>query len=267
MREKGRRIMVERVIEVTGGFLKLFSDRPQGALLLKVLGSLPEDGAIRAIAEVLTREPLAGEAQQHLLAFGSTAVLSLMGILDITEDREKRIHILDILAQIGRGSTDLIAKRLDDDRWYVRRNVCLILARMGDQTTMSYLLPELKDRDPRVRFEAVRGISALGKGLAEEILIDALADKDRRVKEEVVKSLGRFGGKKAVLALSLLLSRRSLFLRSEQEGIRLAAARAMGEIRGADAEDALRRLIQSERNPEIKQAAEQSLAKLEERVG
>jgi len=160
-------------------------------LLLKTLGNIPEDEALRAIAYILIRETLSGEAQKILLASGRRAVLPLMGILDISEDRVMRMRLLDVLTQIGKEATDLIAKRLEDDRWYVRRNVCLLLARVGDQATMSVLLPCLKDRDPRVRIEAVKGISDLGKQDAEEALIDAMSDKDYQVKEEVVRNLGQ----------------------------------------------------------------------------
>jgi HEAT repeat protein len=261
MLEKGRRTMVERIVEVLGDFLRLFSDRPQGALLLKTLGNIPEDEALRAIAYILIREPLSGEAQKILLASGRRAVLPLMGILDISEDRVMRMRLLDVLTQIGKEATDLIAKRMEDDRWYVRRNVCLLLARVGDQATMSVLLPCLKDRDPRVRIEAVKGISDLGKQDAEEALIDAMSDKDYQVKEEVVRNLGRVGEKKAMLALTMMLDRRSLFGGGERDEVRLAATKALGEVKDPSAEGTLRRLLK-DRNPNIQDAAKESLKKI-----
>lgn len=261
MLERGRRTMVERIVEVMGDFLRLFSDRPQGALLLKSLANFPEDEAIRAIAFVLIREPLAGEAQKVLLACGRRAVLPLMGILDISEDRIMRMRILDILTQIGHDATDLIVKRLEDDRWYVRRNACLILARVGEHAMMSMLLPCLKDRDTRVRIEAIRGVSILGKADAEEALIDVMSDKDHQVKEEVVENLGKVGGKKAMLALTMMLDRRSLFGGGERDEVRLAAARALGKIKDAGSEGTLRRLLK-DRNTELRSAAKESLAKI-----
>ena len=261
MLEKGRRTMVERIVEALGDFLRLFSDRPQGAVLLKTLGNIPEDEALRAIAYILIRETLSGEAQKILLSSGRRAVLPLMGILDISEDRVMRMRLLDVLTQIGKEATDLIAKRLEDDRWYVRRNVCLLLARVGDQATMSVLLPCLKDRDPRVRIEAVKGISDLGKQDAEEALIDAMSDKDYQVKEEVVRNLGRVGEKKAMLALTMMLDRRSLFGGGERDEVRLAATRALGEVKDPGAEGTLRRLLK-DRNPNIQDAAKESLKKI-----
>ena len=261
MLEKGRRTMVERIVEALGDFLRLFSDRPQGAVLLKTLGNIPEDEALRAIAYILIRETLSGEAQKILLASGRRAVLPLMGILDISEDRVMRMRLLDVLTQIGKEATDLIAKRLEDDRWYVRRNVCLLLARVGDQATMSMLLPCLKDRDPRVRIEAVKGISDLGKQDAEEALIDAMSDKDYQVKEEVVRNLGRVGEKKAMLALTMMLDRRSLFGGGERDEVRLAATKALGEVKDPGAEGTLRRLVK-DRNPNIQDAAKESLKKI-----
>ena len=261
MLEKGRRTMVERIVEALGDFLRLFSDRPQGAVLLKTLGNIPEDEALRAIAYILIREPLSGEAHKILLASGRRAVLPLMGILDISEDRVMRMRLLDVLTQIGKEATDLIAKRLEDDRWYVRRNACLLLARVGDKATMSVLLPCLKDRDPRVRIEAVKGISDLGKQDAEEALIDAMSDKGYQVKEEVIRNLGRVGEMKAMLALTMMLDRRSLFGGGERDEVRLVATRALGEVKDPGAEGTLRRLLK-DRNPNIQDAAKESLKKI-----
>jgi HEAT repeat protein len=253
--------MVERIVQVLGDFLKLFCDRPQGAVILKTLGAIPEDESIRAIAYLLIREPLATEAGKILLAAGRRAILPLMGILDISEDRQMRMRILDLLTEIGGEATDLIAKRLEDDRWYVRRNAVLLLSRVGDAATMSTLLSYLRDRDVRVRLEAVRGVTALGKEDAEEALMDVLGDKDFRFKQEVVQSLGKIGGKKAMLALTMMLDRRSLFGGGERDEVRLAAVRALGEIKDPGAEATLRRLLK-DRNADIQKAAEESLEKM-----
>lgn len=261
MLERGRRTLVERVVKVLGDFLKLFSERPQGRLLLNVLGNIPEDEAIRAIGYVLIREPLAQEAQKILVASGKRSILPLMGILDISEDRVMRMRLVEVLSQVGKGATDVIGKRLEDNRWYVRRNVCLILARVGDRETMGMLLPCLKDRDVRVRIEAVKGIASLGKADSEEALIETLGDKDYHVKEEVIKNLGEIGGKNAMLALTMMLDRRSLFGGGERDEVRLAAARALGMIGDKSAEGTLRRLLR-DRSPVLQEAAKESLKKL-----
>jgi len=261
MLERGRRTLVERIVKVLGDFLKLFSERPQGRLLLELLGHIPEDEAIRAIGYILIREHLAQEAQKILVASGQRSILPLMGILDISEDRIMRMRLVEVLSQVGKGATDVIGKRLEDNRWYVRRNVCLILARVGDRETMSMLLPCLKDRDVRVRIEALKGIASLGKADSEEALIETLGDKDHHVKEEVIKSLGEIGGKNAMLALTMMLDRRSLFGGGERDEVRLAAARALGTIGDKSAEGTLRRLLR-DRSSVLQEAAKESLKKL-----
>jgi HEAT repeat protein len=64
-----------------------------------------------------------------------------------------------------------------------------------------------------------------------------------------------------MLALTMMLDRRSLFGGGERDEVRLAATRALGEIKDPGAEGTLRRLLK-DRNPNIQDAARDSLKKI-----
>ena len=103
----------------------------------------------------------------------------LLDALEASPSRAIRRKLLDLLIQLGPEAATVITARLPDERWYVVRNMLMLLADIGDSNVelgMAYA----RHSDPRVRREALRIL--LGTPAARERAICAgLDDSDERV--------------------------------------------------------------------------------------
>lgn len=100
----------------------------------------------------------------------------------------------EILIQRGKSVFSMILSRLEGrEDWYFTRNALMILGETGDKS------PELEDvfkkyinhEEPRVRVEAVGGISNIPGKDIEAMLLKALNDDDAAVRRKAVFGLGK----------------------------------------------------------------------------
>lgn len=94
----------------------------------------------------------------------------------------------------------------------------------GEPSGFSWLRPALGDRDPEVRWEAARSAGLIKAREGVPLLIQALKDPVPRVAMEAARALGALGDSRAIAPLER-------FSESEEEGLREAAAAALGQIR------------------------------------
>jgi hypothetical protein len=103
----------------------------------------------------------------------------LLDALEASPSRAIRRKLLDLIIQLGPEAATVIAARLPDERWYVVRNMLMLLADLGDpnlELGMAYA----RHSDPRVRREALRIL--LGTpGARERAICAGLDDSDERV--------------------------------------------------------------------------------------
>ncbi|MFW6193253.1 MAG: hypothetical protein ACOC83_07180, partial [Gemmatimonadota bacterium] len=96
---------------------------------------------------------------------------------------ESRVYwrkVFNLLLEIGEPVIELVPRRLDDDRWYVRRNMLALLRELPGRPESFSALPLLDDEDARVRAEAL----SLALEDAEErdpALVAGLRDGDTRM--------------------------------------------------------------------------------------
>ncbi len=81
---------------------------------------------------------------------------ALLDALSELDDREERRRVLDRLVGMARPPVDGILRRLEDERWFVRRNMLTLLRELPETPDAFSALPHLEDPDERVREEAFR---------------------------------------------------------------------------------------------------------------
>ncbi len=72
-------------------------------------------------------------------------------------------------------------ERLADERWFVLRNLAMILGEVGDQSMVEHLSSVYDHRDARVRREAIASTIRLGGPQAAPLLVRALGEEDPEV--------------------------------------------------------------------------------------
>lgn len=131
-----------------------------------------------ALVERLVQRGGSGiDAVSRLVGWGGGEVAEpLLDALSELDSREARRSVLDMLVEHGPSLGPGIRQRLEDERWYVRRNMLSLLEQMPDAPEGFSALPYLEDPDPRVRREAL--LLALDRPERDEAVNVALDTED-----------------------------------------------------------------------------------------
>lgn len=219
-----------------------------GAELGSLLDLLERAPAENRVAEEIWRE-VATPEQVRILLEGDPFDFSLIdrlltrlerGAADVmldalaeSQSRATRRALMDRLAALGGEIAPLVVARLDDDRWYVRRNLLALLDRLGRWPDTFSPVPHWEHPDPRVRREALKLLLKM-PAERDRALTAALAETDERILPIALAAAQR-GCPPA--AVPLVLSRlRDAGLALE---LRAAAVRALRSVKAAEALDAL----------------------------
>ncbi len=157
--------------------LDVLEEHADSTVALAVRSELGDANKLR---EILLDEPLDVPLFDAVLPFlGKDAIAPMLETLIASESAQTRRHILDRLTLYGAAAAQAVMIHLDDDRWYVQRNMLTVLAALGH-------IPEefepdrfLQHGDARVRREAVRLLLRTSNTRIKAIC-SALADDDER---------------------------------------------------------------------------------------
>ncbi len=183
----------------------------------------------------------------------------VIGMLAGEQDRLRRRVLVEVAGDVARQDPAPFLSALDDERWFVTRNLAAVLRSSGRPEAVEALRRLVDHGDHRVRVEALRGLAslapkgavdALGAALqdehgtvrrtaigllavnespaAEQHLIDALGSSMRTEEhEEVVRHLADRGGEDARRALEELAGKRFV-LSARKRALRTVARQALG---------------------------------------
>lgn len=134
-----------------------------------------------AIVAIASREPLDETSLDYLMPWLSLdAYGTLLDILASSRSRVTRRKLIERLAATSLDVVPLVVARLEDDRWFVQRNMLLLLGRMGRVPDGFPLSRWTAHDDARLRSEALRLQMSL-PGQREHAMRAAFSDADPRV--------------------------------------------------------------------------------------
>jgi hypothetical protein len=161
-------------------------------------------------------------------ALDPVAVRHLLDALADAEDRKQRLRLLDLLTRLGPAVVGPAEAGLDDPRWYVVRNMLLLLRRVGDARSLQAVRACTGHPDLRVRLEAIHCLFAFERTAPEQLLGRAIHDPDVRQAAAAVDLAGQYRIAGAVGPLVACLAARDPF--GKRRPVRLAAIRALAAI-------------------------------------
>lgn len=100
-----------------------------------------------------------------------------------------RLHLLRMLGRIGPAAIELAQERLKDDRWFVVRNACKLLAELKDPFLIEHVGPLLSHTDERVQKAAVLAINETRSPERAVVFAEALSFLAPHVLEDVMTEL------------------------------------------------------------------------------
>ena len=201
-----------------------------------------------------------------------------------------RKAICRVLVELGRDQVDLVARGLDDERWFVVRNIVQVLGEIESPKILNYLKKTIRHSDYRVRKETLNAAAQITSNESVDFMILALSDpdekiqlsslqylmdnkcsrafkaiehiiKDKKFKDRTPEQVRKFiegyaylGQDKALPYLKPVINKISLFSSTKDEKMKLFAIGALGLINTPDANKLLNKLVQA-KNKKIAQTA------------
>lgn len=224
------------------------------------------------------------------------AIDPLLYSLGELNEYKARRAVCSVLAELGKEQIDILARGLDDERWYVIRNVIMILGEIGHPKTINYLKKTIRHPDFRVRKETLKAAVRLNMNEGDDFMILSLSDPDIKIQlfslDSLIKTNSRRGikaiehiikdkkfkdrtpeqikkfletyailGQDSALAFLMLLTKKKLFFSTgREERLRLLAIDSIGNIKTSEAKNTLMKITKS-KNKKSASAALRALNK------
>ena len=145
---------------------------------------------------------------------------------------------------------------IDPDASMVREDTAEILGEMNDPSAVPFLIQILSSTEAGIRAKAVESLGMLKDRRAIQPLLKLLNDSFETVREYTVNALVRLEAKEASSKLITVL-------RDDDDlYVRIAAAKALGELKISDAIAILKEIVGKETNSDLVEEAQNALAKI-----
>jgi len=164
---------------------------------------MPPNAIERVIEIAIERrnDPAWVKTAQRLWTYGGPmSVESLLDRLERENDAKIRLFLIRQLGSMPHG-IELVRQRLEDDRWYVVRNACIVLNEMKDPELLDTLGPLLRHSHDRVQEAVFQAIVRSRKPERATILADSLSSLRGRLLEQALDELLFLKDAKTVPAL------------------------------------------------------------------
>jgi hypothetical protein len=168
------------------------------------------------------------QVQTLVLALGASASRGLLEALAAEPERARRLRLIELAASLGPAIVPETRRLLADPRWYVVRNMVLLLRRVQDHSAVDEIRRCADHPDLRVRLEAIRALFAFDSKVPRDLLARTIHHPDPRLAEAAVLLTGQHGITEATDLLVDILRRWDLLGR--RRSIRLKALRALADL-------------------------------------
>ena len=157
------------------------------------LGRLLPGAAIDRIIELFLlqrADPVWARSSATLLRFAAPASIeSVFNHLIDERDARNRLGLIRLIGQLGAASIEVAYKYLKDERWYVVRNICGVLAELKDPDLADHIVPALENSDPRVQQAALKALVRSRTVRAAPVLAGSLLKLAPNILDEALDEL------------------------------------------------------------------------------
>jgi len=149
----------------------------------------------RDVIEFLLQEYLASpplRAHEIVLIFQQLGKISFPFILRElmeNEDKSERKKLIQLSSKMGKPILDYLYRLLEDKRWYILRNVLLIIGEIEDPESLPFIEDFLYNPDLRVSREAIRAYTRISQSKGIEKLREIYRKSPKEKKKIIINSL------------------------------------------------------------------------------
>jgi len=164
-------------------------------------------------------------------SLGAAASKNFLIALAEEENRSRRRKLFDLLTSLGPLVVPGARKLLTDDRWYVVRNMILLLRSVQDRTSVGDIRHCAYHPDLRVRLEAIKSLLVFDPEVPTGLLHKAIHDPDPKMAEAAVVLVGNYGIKEGKEPLLKILKKWDPW--GTHRSLRIKSLRALSELADA----------------------------------
>ena len=237
--------------------------------------------------------------RDYLNRLESVSLGTVTSMLGDLQHHHARKMVYSLLGERGGEAMDLVGNYVYDKRWFVVRNVALVLGRVNRPRAVTFLKKASVHPDTRVRLEAIRSLGELRCPEADELLLKFIDDPDpnlqihafkalayvqapkvfealekrihnaklwnfeARVLKELLCAYARSGGARSLPFLLSVINKKRLIGRARWEKVKVYAVYALGEVGSSSILDILRK-ISGGSDSALRTAARQVLERFEQ---
>jgi hypothetical protein len=225
----------DRALGIVRGVRALAEDEDltpeQRAGRAHLVGSLVDALSLSSLlASAGTPDNLTLSQIQSLIGeLGPASARGVLAALTAETDRTRRFQLFDLAASLGLAIVPEAKRLLSDSRWFVVRNMIVLLRRVGDRTSLGEVQRCAEDPDPRVGLEAIIKLLAFESDVSRELLARAIHHPDPKFAEAAIALTGQHGIVQAIDPLVEILRRWDPF--GAKRSLRLKALRALKALK------------------------------------
>ncbi|QWV93008.1 HEAT repeat domain-containing protein [Geomonas oryzisoli] len=236
------------------------------------------------------------QLKELLLILGIPSLAAICELLGRVEKLKVRKLIVEVLVELGGENPAVFEPFLSDPRWYLVRNVVLILSLIGTPAALKMILGLISHREPRIRREVLGFLERTADAKAKTYLLKYLRDDSSALrvkalqvltrerlpfalkpivalagaedfqerpfeeKKEIFLALGELGQESVLPMLREQLMKRYWFQKgNEKESVQLAAL-GLGRIRSSSALQLLKEARDQKKGGELRSILDQAIA-------
>ena len=197
-------------------------------------------------------------AKRLLAILAPRHIDALIDMMASEEDRARRRTLLDVLGRESARDPRPVIERLTDERWFVVRNLVIVLGRSANPECVPAVRELMKHADHRVRVETLRSLSGLDGG-SVEYLEAALGDSHESVRQAAIAMLGVRGSAESDSLLIQALWSANLDTAEKERVVRVLGERPSSDARHALDALAKKKFTLSAKTRQLRSAARDAL--------
>jgi HEAT repeat protein len=168
--------------------------------------------------------------------YGEAIIPFLMDSLVNEDSQTFRSLLMSLLRQFGDKIVPEALNRLDDTRWFVKRNMFYLLNQCKSKEIIPHVKPYCRHENPKVSFEAIKCLLNLKDSYGLEVIKEYLLSEIKEEVEQAIALLGAFKVKGAVPDLIHMLRKKGKSKADLSQKILIIQALGnIGDLRSLDA--------------------------------
>lgn len=229
---------LDAALEMAQMMRKIGAEHPNGVLRIAVQDTMSRfitaDSIHDLIEKIQSLPPEKASSVQKLSdLLGGSMRRNLLVALAEENNRSRRRRLFDFVASLGKGIVPDVIPFLSDSRWYVVRNMLVLLRMFEDRKSLPEVMKLTHHADLRVKMEAIKTLATLGGEVPASVLDEVINDPDPKLADMAITLVGSCGISQGVGPLLRVLEGKDVL--GARRGLRVKAIRALGELHAPEA--------------------------------